>query len=84
MTTVYSQAQYCSPEGICVALNIPSVSASSGNPDLLITLQAPSSAKWFAIGFGSEMAGTLMLVAWPYNQEVIVSSRLAEYVPLYH
>lgn len=83
MTTVYSQTQYCSPEEICIAVNIPSVSASSSNPDLFITLRAPSSAKWFAIGFGSEMAGTLMLVAWPYNQEVVVSSRLAKYVPLY-
>jgi hypothetical protein len=81
VTTVYSQTKFCSQEGICAAFNIPSVSLSSGQPDLLITLQAPSSAKWFAIGFGSEMAGSLMLVAWPYNQEVIVSSRLAQYVP---
>lgn len=77
MAIVHSQTQYCSSEGICVAVNIPSAQVASGNPDLLLTLQAPSSSKWFATGFGSQMAGTLMLVAWPYNKEVIVSSRLA-------
>jgi Cytochrome domain of cellobiose dehydrogenase len=81
VTSVYSQAQYCSSEEICIAVNVPLAQIASGNPDLLLTLQAPSSSKWFATGFGSQMAGTLMLVAWPYNQEVIVSSRLGQYPP---
>ena len=62
-------------------MNIPSVTASTVNPELLFTLRAPSTAKWFATGFGSQMAGTLMLVAWPNNQDIIVSSRLAVYLP---
>lgn len=41
---------------------------------------APSSAKWFALGFGSQMAGTLMLVAWPDGSDVVVSTRLATYM----
>jgi Cytochrome domain of cellobiose dehydrogenase len=76
--SVYAQSQYCSPENICVALSIPSPQ-NSGNPYLFATIQAPSSAKWFAIGFGDQMQGTLMLVVWPYNNKVIVSSRLATY-----
>jgi cellobiose dehydrogenase (acceptor) len=58
-------------------LTVPTAHIASGNPNLLITIQAPSSDKWFAVGFGSQMAGTLILVAWPYNKEVIASARLA-------
>lgn len=43
-------------------------------------MAAPNSAKWFAIGFGNQMAGSLILVAWPWNNEVIVSTRLARYL----
>jgi hypothetical protein len=41
-------------------------------------MQAPASAKWFATGFGSQMAGSFMLVAWPYYNQVVVSTRLAK------
>jgi hypothetical protein len=59
-------------------VNIPSAEVSSGHPDLYITMQAPASAKWFATGFGSQMAGSFMLVAWPYYNQVVVSTRLAK------
>lgn len=81
VSTVFSQTQYCSSYGVCVAVNIPTthLEATSANPDIFLALQAPSSAEWFATGFGGQMEGTLMLVAWPYNQSVVVSSRLATY-----
>ena|SRR5271170_4818148 len=81
VTSVLAQSQYCSPELVCVALTVPTAHIASGNPDLLITIRAPSSDKWFAIGFGSEMAGTLMIVSWPYNNQVISSARLARLSP---
>jgi hypothetical protein len=79
VTCALAQSQYCSSEGICVAVTVPTAHIASGNPDLLITIQAPSSDKWFAVGFGSQMAGTLILVAWPYNKQVIASARLATF-----
>ena len=79
---VSAQSQYCSSQGICIAVSIPAALSMPGEAPLYATLQAPSSSKWFAFGFGSEMAGTLMLVAWPWNDQVVVSSRLATYFTL--
>jgi hypothetical protein len=79
---VLGQSQFCASDGVCFAINIPSSLASSSNPELLIDMQAPSSAKWFAVGFGNQMAGSLILVAWPYDNKVIVSSRLATFLSL--
>ena len=71
--------QWCSPEGICIALTIPGVQGGPDGPDLYATIQAPAAHKWFAIGFGSQMSGTLMLVSWPWKDQVVVSPRLATY-----
>jgi hypothetical protein len=65
-------------------VSIPAALSKPGEAPLYATLQAPSSAKWFAIGFGSQMKGSLMLVAWPWNDKVVVSSRLATYLVPYH
>ena len=83
VASVLAQSQFCSPNGICVALSVPTAHIASGNPDLLITLQAPSSDKWFAIGFGNKMAGTLMVVVWPDNDKVVASVRLAVSSPAF-
>ena len=74
--------QWCSPEGICIALTIPGIQSSADGPDLYVTLKAPAEYKWFAIGFGEQMEGTLMLVNWPWNNKVVVSPRLATYSSL--
>jgi cellobiose dehydrogenase (acceptor) len=71
-----AQTQYCSSSGICIALTIGTSQTSSGSIDLFVTLQAPSSAQWFSVGFGSSMSGALMLVAWPDNDSVVASVRL--------
>ena len=79
---VYAQqAQYCPvPNDFCVAISVSSPKTAT-NPTLLITMQAASKYKWFAIGFGSQMRGSLMLVVWPNNDKVVVSTRLATYSP---
>ena len=80
MTSVLGQSvQRCSPEGICLALTIPGVQGGPVGPDLFATIRAPAAHKWFAIGFGSQMTGTLMLVSWPWQNQVVVSARLAKY-----
>jgi Cytochrome domain of cellobiose dehydrogenase len=75
---VSAQVQYCSSEDTCIAISIPE-NQKTVETSFFVSLQAPASAKWFAFGFGSQMAGSLILVAWPYNNEVIVSIRLATY-----
>jgi len=74
---VYSQSQFCSDDGTCFSLVIPAVSNVAG-VEFLATMLAPASHKWFAIGLGNQMAGTLMLVAWPNGNDVTLSSRLAK------
>ena len=74
--------QWCSPEGICIALTIPGIQSGADGPDLYATLKAPAEYKWFAVGFGEQMEGTLMLVNWPWNNKVVVSPRLATYSSL--
>jgi hypothetical protein len=71
-----AQTQYCSSSGICFALAFPSDQVVTGAADVYVTIQAPSSAQWFSLGFGSLMAGSLMLVAWPDNNQVVASVRL--------
>ena len=73
-----SSTQACdSSSGICVAFSIPlSSSSSSSSSDILATVQAPGSLGWVAFGFGQQMTGSLMFVMWPYNNQVIISSRL--------
>jgi Cytochrome domain of cellobiose dehydrogenase len=73
--------QYCSNTQQCIALTIVT---NTSNPDLLITLQAPSSHKWFAFGFGSQMAGSLIFAAWPNGDKVTVGTRLATFPPHKH
>jgi hypothetical protein len=70
-----AQVHYCSDHGECISMSIPATTSS--NPDLYMTLQAPSSDKWFAFGFGSQMEGSLMFVVWPNGNQVVVSTRLA-------
>ena len=80
VTCVLGQSvQWCSPEGICIALTIPGVQGGPDGPDLYATIKAPAAHKWFAIGFGEQMKGTLMLVSWPWKDQVVVSPRLATY-----
>lgn len=60
-----------------MALAVPSASMDvSSMNDIFITIQAPGSEGWFSIGFGSKMSHSLMLVAWPYSGQIIVSPRL--------
>lgn len=80
VTSVLGQSvQWCSPEGICIALTIPGVQGGADGPDLFATIKAPAAYKWFAIGFGQVMRGSLMLVSWPWQNKVVVSPRLGQY-----
>jgi cellobiose dehydrogenase (acceptor) len=76
----YAQSHYCSWDGICISVVIPGELVTTENPYFRAIIQAPSSAKWFAIGLGTQMANSIMFVAWPYDNEVILSSRLAPYL----
>ena len=81
VTAVLGQSvQWCSPEGICIALTIPGVQGGADGPDLFATIKAPAAHKWFAIGFGQVMKDSLMLVSWPWQDKVVVSPRLAQYL----
>jgi hypothetical protein len=71
----FAQLQYCST-GICIALSIAAATELSSTPEILMTVQTPRSTGWFSIGFGSRMSDSLMLVAWPYLNQILVSPRL--------
>jgi hypothetical protein len=76
---VSAQSQHCSDEGVCIALSIPYGSGTtSKNADILATIRAPQAAGWFGLGWGQNgMVGSFMLVTWPYNNKVIITTRVA-------
>jgi hypothetical protein len=77
VTIVCAHSDYLSPDGLFVSLSILTSIPSGEDHDILATVEAPISAKWFAIGFGNQMANSLIVVAWPYNDTVVLSTRLA-------
>lgn len=60
---------------ITVAINVP----SNGTDDLFFSFSGPSQQQWIAFGFGSQMAGSLMFIAYPAEGGgITLSPRIAK------
>jgi len=68
----------CPTKDICVSLNIPDKSSSSGNGDIYMQISAPTSYSWVGIGQGSQMAGAQIFVIYTDSSgnNVTMSPRL--------
>ena len=60
-----------------------SSSTTYSNAEILATVEAPAGLGWMSFGFGQQMRGSLMFVLWLNNEQVVVSSRLGTYQPLF-
>jgi len=75
----HAQVQnYTAQPGVYYSVNIPSASASSGNGDLFIQIQAPSSMQWVGLGQGGQMKGANIFIIYgdSAGQNITLSPRL--------
>ena len=65
---------------VCYSVNIPSLSASSGQGDIYFQIQGPSSKQWIGLGQGSQMKGANIFIIYsdPSGQNVTLSPRLGK------
>ena len=59
-------ARYCPREAsdVCYSVNVPDVTASSGNGDIFFQISGPTSWSWIALGQGSQMANSNIFVIY--------------------
>jgi hypothetical protein len=70
--------QCFAPESdLCYELNIPDTTAASGSGDVFLQIRSPVKYGWAAIGTGSQMPGSKMMVIYPSanGQNITLSTR---------
>lgn len=67
---------YTNDVGISYRLALPE---GSGNSDAILQIEAPNGIQWAALAWGGHMQHNPLTVAWPNEETVIASSRLAKY-----
>nr|POE68799.1 hypothetical protein CFP56_66813 [Quercus suber] len=69
---------YKSPDSTTNAQFVFALSAAPSTGDLYFHMSAPAGNSWMAVGFGSQMAGALMLVAYPNSagDSITISPRI--------
>ncbi|EAQ87070.1 hypothetical protein CHGG_08323 [Chaetomium globosum CBS 148.51] len=87
-STAISAAKYCdaatticysewlSPEKIAYRIAIPDT-ATAGNFDVLLQIEAPRTIGWAAIAWGGVMVNNPLTVGWANGDKTVVSSRSA-------
>ncbi|KAK1775480.1 hypothetical protein QBC45DRAFT_335185 [Copromyces sp. CBS 386.78] len=75
-STSICYSEYINPEKIAYRFAIPE-NATSGNFDVLLQIVAPKTVGWAGLAWGGVMVNNPLLVAWPYQTNVIASSRKA-------
>jgi hypothetical protein len=62
---------------LCYELNIPTTTAQSGSGDVFLQIKSPVKYGWAAIGTGSGMPGSKMMVIYPSanGQNITLSTR---------
>lgn len=78
-TAAYAQlAKTCPGTNVCYQLNIPEITASSGDGDIYFSLSAPTTYSWIALGQGSQMSGANIFVMYTDSSgtNVTLSPRL--------
>lgn len=78
-STTICYAEYLSPEKIAFRVAIPQ-SATAGNFDVLLQIQAPKSTGWAGLAWGGIMVNNPLTVAWANGNKTVVSSRSARWV----
>ena len=68
---------YADPvHNVTYGLVFPPLATSGANSTEFIgEIVAPIGAEWVGIALGGAMSGDLLLVAWPYNNNIVFSSR---------
>jgi hypothetical protein len=70
-------AQYTSPEGFGLAVNVPDSTASSGSGSIYFQISAPKGTEWIGFGQGTGMSGANMFIVYSADSSnVTVSPRL--------
>ncbi|KAL0471185.1 hypothetical protein QR685DRAFT_442051 [Neurospora intermedia] len=69
-------SEFISPEKIAYRFAIPD-NATAGNFDILLQIVAPKTVGWAGLAWGGTMVNNPLLVSWPYQSTIIVSSRKA-------
>ncbi|KAI1133174.1 iron reductase domain protein [Nemania abortiva] len=71
-----STVSRCPTTNVCFQVGVPEVSASSGDGNIYMQLQAPTSYSWIALGTGSQMSGANIFVMYADGSgNVTVSAR---------
>ncbi|UPX20115.1 uncharacterized protein EKO05_0010359 [Ascochyta rabiei] len=71
-------AQTCTDD-ICYKLNIPTVTAQSGDGNIFLSLSGPTTYSWIALGIGSSMTNSDMFIMYTDgNGNVTLSPRHSE------
>ncbi|KAI0432644.1 iron reductase domain protein [Xylaria sp. FL1042] len=67
---------HCSTDNVCYQIGVPEVSASSGEGNIYMQLQAPTTYSWVALGTGTQMSGANIFVMYADGTgNVTVSAR---------
>ncbi|KAI0055786.1 cellobiose dehydrogenase [Artomyces pyxidatus] len=62
--------------GVTYGAVFPPLASSGPQPtEFIAEIVAPVAAKWIGLALGGAMADDLLLVAWPYNNQIVYSTR---------
>lgn len=71
--------QSCVTDGVCYKLNIPEATAQSNGGNVFLSLSAPTTYSWVALGIGSSMTNSYMFIMYTDgNGNVTLSPRFSE------
>lgn len=74
--TTICYSEWLSPEKIAYRIAIPDT-ATAGDFDVLLQIEAPQTVGWAAIAWGGVMVNNPLTVGWANGDKSIVSSRSA-------
>ncbi|KAJ4991538.1 integral membrane protein [Stagonosporopsis vannaccii] len=70
--------QTCVANNVCYRLNIPDITAQSGNGDVFLSLSGPTSYSWIGLGIGSSMSNSNMFIMYTNgNGNITLSPRFS-------